>query len=51
MRNRTTEDTLSGTSNEIVELMEVVDQTRTQGRNQVRSRIMDEAGDSLYGML
>ena len=51
MRNRTTEDTLRGTSDEVAELMEVIDQTRTQGRDQVRSKIMDEAGDSFYGML
>ena len=51
LRSRTTEDILGGTSAEVDELMEVVDQTRTQGRNSVRSRIMDEAGDSLYGML
>ena len=50
-RKRTTEDTLRGTSDEVAELMEVIDQTRTQGRDQVRSKIMDEAGDSFYGML
>ena len=51
MRSRTTGDILRGTSAEVDELMEVIDQTRTQGRNSVKSKVMDEAGDSLYGML